>query len=193
MSGLLISALAWSVILSRALVQFSGDIKVRLAVMQILLILLVLPLPDIAAAGVLRGMFGDFSYSTLVLLGLSLLGSLGNYRPFSSDQYRGTFAAIVIFALIFYPSSLGYGDIDLYSYGFGAEGVLAIVAVVGLIAWQEENYLLVLLIAIASLSFSFKLLESDNFWDYLLDPMLALYALAYMLLSPLASRSTFQS
>ena len=70
-----------------------------------------------------------------------------------------------------YPMALGAGPFDPYSAGwhFSWLFVLLLVITLGLLLF-ENRFSIVLLAAI--LGYDLHLLESSNFWDYLIDPVL---------------------
>jgi hypothetical protein len=66
---------------------------------------------------------------------------------------------------------------DPYTLGFSAVGLpAAIIALAAVCAWRR--YWLLTTVSILSLAaYGIGLLESSNAWDYLIDPLLWLYAL----------------
>ncbi|MGB7650272.1 MAG: hypothetical protein WBL62_03615 [Gallionella sp.] len=137
-------------------------------------LLALLPLNDLPLAGYTRGMVGDLSITTLVLIGLAVL------RPYgiaASEKSRSQLLlGIAAVALIFYPMTLGITLYDPYRLGYGDTGFFIAVLVIALWAWWRQSNLIVLSSALATLAWSFGLYESNNAWDYFIDPLLASYA-----------------
>jgi len=117
-----------------------------------------------------RGVIGDLSIVTMLLLWTSLLS--GN-KP-APLAFKVSVACI---AIVFYPLALGFGMIDPYAWGYGSIlffiAVLLFAVVCGLANWSKGVWM----IAIAILAWAAHWHESANLWDYLLDPFLAIWAL----------------
>lgn len=117
-----------------------------------------------------RGVVGDLSIVTMLLLWTSLL-SASKPTPLAFKL------AIVLIAIAFYPLALGLGMIDPYAWGYGSItffiAVLFFALVCGLANWSKGVWI----IAIAILAWAAQWHESANLWDYLLDPFLAIWAL----------------
>ena len=117
-----------------------------------------------------RGVIGDLSIVTMLLLWTSLLPG----RKPTPLAFKVSVACI---AIVFYPLALGLGMIDPYAWGYGSIlffiAVLLFAVVCGLANWSKGVWM----IAIAILAWAAHWHESANLWDYLLDPFLAIWAL----------------
>ena len=117
-----------------------------------------------------RGVIGDLSIVTMLLLWTSLLSG----RKPAPFAFKVSIACI---AIVFYPLALGIGMIDPYAWGYGSTlffiAVLLFAVVCGLANWNKGVWI----IAIAILAWAAHWHESANLWDYLLDPFLAIWAL----------------
>jgi hypothetical protein len=117
-----------------------------------------------------RGVIGDLSIVTMLLLWTSLL-------PGSKPAPLAFKLAIACITIAFYPLALGLGMIDPYAWGYGSTlfliAVLLFALVCGLANWSKGVWM----IAIAILAWAAHWHESANLWDYLLDPFLAIWAL----------------
>jgi len=125
---------------------------------------------ELPLAAYVRGVTGDLSIVTLLLLWTSALLSA---RP-TPILFK---FVIVLLALSFYPFALGLGMIDPYAWGYGSIaffiGVLTFALVCGLLNWVKGVWI----IAIAIIAWAAHWHESANLWDYLLDPFLVIWAL----------------
>lgn len=121
----------------------------------------------VSLAMMLRGLWGDFSVTSLQLLLLCLIG-----RPAQDLGWRGP-ALIAAVATLFYPLALGLSDFDPYRLGYAAWPLLAIFGAAALVAWWRGQALWLWLLSIDLLAWAAGLLESPNLWDTLLDPLLA--------------------
>ncbi|MBU3551454.1 hypothetical protein [Polynucleobacter sp. MWH-Berg-3C6] len=126
---------------------------------------------ELPLAAYVRGVVGDLSVVTMLLLWASLLLT-GKPAPLAFKF------AIALIAICFYPLALGLGMIDPYAWGYGSIAffiaVLFFALVCGLANWSKGVWI----IAIAILAWAAHWHESTNLWDYLLDPFLAIWALA---------------
>jgi len=126
---------------------------------------------ELPLAAYVRGVTGDLSIVLTLLLWSSLL-------PASKTTPIAFKFAIALIALGFYPFALGLGMVDPYAWGYGSiaflSAVLAFALVCGLANWPKGVWI----IAIAIIAWSAHWHESANLWDYILDPFLALWALA---------------
>ena len=117
-----------------------------------------------------RGVTGDLSIVLTLLLWSSLL-------PSSKPVPIAFKFAVAIIAICFYPFALGLGMIDPYAWGYGSIAfliaVLVFAVVCALVNWTKGAWI----IAIAIIAWAAHWHESSNLWDYLLDPILAIWAL----------------
>jgi len=126
---------------------------------------------ELPLAAYVRGVVGDLSIVTMLLLWTSLVLA-------SKPAPLAFKLAIVLIAIVFYPLALGLGMLDPYALGYGSIAffiaVLFFALVCGLANWSKGVWI----IAIAILAWAAHWHESANLWDYLLDPFLAIWALA---------------
>jgi len=163
----------------------------RLPLLKRLLLLLVsygvvmLPVFGLSLAGWLRGMVGDLSIISLLLLASALWVRLRkSENSLWSERDRHFLLLVVsVFALLLYPFALGISLFDPYRLGFAS--IVFIVALAALVAWAIYRglVLLPLALSLAVLAWSQQIYESTNLWDYLIDVPLALYAIAAILMS----------
>ena len=126
---------------------------------------------ELPLAAYVRGIVGDLSVVTLVLLWSSFIL---NERLALPIQVKMSLACI---AVVFYPLALGFTMFDPYAWGYGSWTFLLTVLLFALIAWWMNLHIVVLAIALALCAWSFQWHESSNLWDYLIDPFLCLWAL----------------
>lgn len=117
-----------------------------------------------------RGVTGDLSVVLTLLLWSSVLLP-SRPAPF------GFRLALTGIAMLFYPLALGLGMLDPYAWGYGSLGLLISIVffalVCGLVGWTKGVWI----IAIAIVAWAGHWHESTNLWDYVLDPLLCLWAL----------------
>jgi len=128
-----------------------------------------------------RGLINDLSITTLVFLSYYLI----HPNTPNNNQSQPTFYIVAIAGIIFYPMALGLGPVDSYSWGFLTtsshffNSLLFVALIASLLFWAfiKGNTLLLVSLVLALFSFQLGLLESKNLWDYLIDPILFIYAL----------------
>jgi hypothetical protein len=152
-------------------------LRQRIAVLGAAIVLVSIPLWGLSLAGVVRGITGDLSISTLVLLALALLRTLSGCALMEEANRLLMLRAIAIAAVVFYPLALGFSAFDPYRLGYGNLWFMA--GLLLLAVWSVLRYstFLALCIALAVAAWSAGWYESPNIWDYLLDPWLAIYAI----------------
>lgn len=140
-----------------------GDFRPRIALAATALAMLI---------GIAPALHGIFGTPSLTLLQLAILQLAGRTPSPLGPRVAG---GLLVFALIFYATALGWGPFDPYSLGYQPLPLLAALTPVGIVlAWRRQHlWLLILsvdLIGYASGVFA-------NLWDALLDPLLVLLAL----------------
>ena len=125
---------------------------------------------ELPLAAYVRGVMGDLSIVSLLLLWSSVLPS-AKKTPLAFRVWIATVA------VVFYPLALGFGMLDPYAWGYGSIGLLIaailFAIVCGLAGWIKGVWVL----SFAIIAWAAHWHESANLWDYLLDPFLALWAL----------------
>ena len=120
-------------------------------------------------AGYVRGIVGDLSLVFTLLLWSSVM------LPSRPVPVSFKFSVVLI-SLMFYPLALGLGMLDPYAWGYGSLGMLVVVLLIalvfGLLGWTKGVWI----IALAIIAWAGHWHESTNLWDYVLDPLLAIWA-----------------
>lgn len=99
-------------------------------------------------------------------------------RP--ADRTMGWLWGVLAGAAL-YPSALGLGRFDAYGLGWGYTGLAAVVAVLAiLLLWRGSRFGIVLVLA--TTAWAGSLLESSNYWDYLVDPVYVVTGLGALLI-----------
>ncbi len=153
--------------------------RTRLALVAGLALALLWPIGGLSAAGHVRGVSGDLSITSMVLLTLALGGYVRGQHIVAAPEVRRVLAAALLAGAGLYPLALGLGSFDPYALGYGSEAFAGALLVVALVAWYARARLLVGCIVLAVAGYLLGVLESDNLWDYLLDAALVLYALVH--------------
>ncbi len=181
LTGLFGITLALFALLVRVPRVMAFPLRQRAGVLGAALIVFSIPLWGVSLAGFVRGITGDLSIPTLVLLMLALVRSLSGYVLAEEANRHSMLKAILIAAAVFYPFALGFSMFDPYRLGYG--NLWFMLALLGLAVWSGLRYstLIALCVALAVAAWATGWYESPNLWDYLLDPWLAIYACAMLL------------
>lgn len=163
-------------------VMLSGlPVVARLAVARFWLVaaimaLALLPISGLSIAGYVRGVLGDLSVTSLLLLGWACRA------PKDESQRGSLLLGVLVLALLLYPWALGIGSFDPYRLGYGSLYLLVGLMAAALLCWLRRYTLIALAIALSVLVWAVGGYESANLWDYLLDPWLSIYALLQLIL-----------
>ena len=138
---------------------------------------LLVPVGGMPLAGWVRGFNANFSLPFAALLAAAAYEAEFRRRVLSEREWTTAWVFGAVAGLGLYPLALGWGRFDPYEWGwrfsplFMAGGVLT-----AFLLWKRNRFGLALLLAIAA--YHLHLLESANYWDYLLDPVYWLVSLA---------------
>ncbi len=158
----------------------------RLLLTGTVVIATLIPLGGLPLAAYLRGAIGDLSIPSLLLLLLSMVKTLFGWRQPDAQSRMALQIVIVLAAAGLYPMALGIGLFDPYRLGYGNSWFLGALLILSLSAWFWRLYGVAWSVALAVLAWSVNWYESTNLWDYLLDPLLALYALGALVKQTIA-------
>lgn len=172
---LCLAVLAWALRLEKRAV------RVRYAVLAAAAVLLLVPVGGLPVAAYVRGAIGDLSAATLALAAGALLFRLTGRTVIEPREARALLWAVAVAALFLYPFALGWTPYDPYALGYGSIALLTVLLAATLAAWRAGLKLVLLVVLAAGLAWLFGVYESRNLWDYLLDPLAAIYALGTLL------------
>jgi len=135
------------------------------------------PIGPLPLAAYARGLFGDLSVTTNVLLVIGIFQHLSGRRLVERREETAICRLVAVTALVFYPLALGFGPFDPYRLGYGSPWFLTGLLLLALGAWAGRFHLISVCIALAVMAHAIAWNESTNLWDYLLDPLVSLYAI----------------
>ena len=134
-----------------------------------------IPVNELPLAAYVRSFTDDLAISTLVLLGWVALSRLGVVQPLGRPQRMQMLALFGALCLVLYPATLGLTYFDPYRWGFNPRPMIVLVALAALVMLWLRNTLAVWMLVVGTLAFALRLKASENYWDYLVDPLLAIY------------------
>lgn len=125
---------------------------------------------ELPLSAYVRGVIGDLSTVSVLLL-LSALFVRNQSAPWIVK------VAIGLVGLCFYPFALGLGMFDPYGWGYSSVTLLIAVLVFALLCaiakWNRGTWI----IGLAIIAWGVQWHESTNLWDYLIDPILVVWAI----------------
>jgi hypothetical protein len=141
-----------------------------------------LPLGPLPPAGYVRGLMGDLSITTLVLLLRAICRPFWGWSRVDSKTSLALQGLLAAGGLALYPLALGIGRFDPYRLGFANPWFLGVLLLLALAGWLLELHLPSVCLAMSVLAYALGFYESQNLWDYLLDPLVSLYGLSGLVL-----------
>ena len=158
------------------------DVRLRFCCIGLLLAAVLIPWQGAPLLIYPRGVFGDLSVASLMLLSLAIAArggdALRRCRVALGESRTMLLGMLVLFGLLLYPMALGFGMYDPYQMGYASMPFIIMLATFGAFAIWQRALLIAAFISLAMLTWRFGWYESDNLWDYLIDPLAAIYASA---------------
>jgi hypothetical protein len=152
------------------------------------LAILLIPVERIAVARWITGINANFSVALLATLVVTVYERAFARMWFSPRDWDACWMFGAVGGLALYPFAFGLSRLDLYEWGWHGSPLFAIMAVLtGWLLWKQLRFGFVLLCAAAA--FQLQLLESTNYWDYLLDPIYVLVSFVMLIRRPFSVRA----
>lgn len=159
------------------------SLRLRIAAGLGIAAILMVPVGELLIVEYVRGVIGDLSIVTQMLLAAFVAGRTADRR-----QLGAVMAAAVAAGVFLYPAALGVIQFDPYALGYASPYFLAAIAGLTVAAWYLRFEWLAACLLVAVTAKVAGVLESSNLWDYLVDPLLVLYALYWLSRSALRRR-----
>ena len=144
---------------------------------------LAVPVNGFALGWWVRGVAASFSIPLTLLLAVQVWEAEFSQKLLGPRDWVAGWAFGTVAGVVLYPCALGWGNSDPYEWGWSFSPLfIGAGAIAAVLLWQQNRFGLLLLLAIAA--WQLHLLESRNYWDYLVDPVYfvtALIALGYRL------------
>ncbi|HID37498.1 MAG TPA: hypothetical protein EYP39_09035, partial [Ghiorsea sp.] len=99
------------------LVRPDASLKVRVAACVIIIPLIIYPFPY-GPLWWLRGLTGDLSITSLLMLLVAVYAQLLGKTLIQSKERKLIFRSIALLGVVFYPLALGVGQLDPYVWGY---------------------------------------------------------------------------
>ncbi|HZT63433.1 MAG TPA: hypothetical protein VFA36_09875 [Burkholderiales bacterium] len=175
-SGLLGCALLCLALIATALHLDRFPALARYAVAMVAIVALFTPVDGLSVLAYVRGVTGDLSVATLVLAAGACVSRLSGRTLIAPRESLALLRVVAGAGVFLYPFALGWTPFDPYALGYGSVAFITVLLLVTLAAWRAGLNLVVLVVLVASLAWLAGLYESRNLWDYLIDPLAAIYA-----------------
>jgi len=140
-----------------------------------------IPFDGLPLAAFVRGWIGDLSIPSVILLALGIFRPLCGGVLLDGKDKTALLLLITVLALGLYPMALGLGYFDPYRLGYGNVWFIVGLLLIALFACWKNLPQSALVIALGIFAWGGGWYESNNLWDYLLDPFLAIYAIYALL------------
>jgi hypothetical protein len=152
-----------------------------------------LPLGTLSLAAYLRGLTGDLSITTLVLLLRAIVRQLDASSASEVKERVALQSLLAVAAVVLYPLALGLGTFDPYRLGYASPWMMSALLLLALATWVLRLSLVAWCLALAVLAYSVGWYESTNLWDYLVDPLAATYGVSSLLLRAASRRGVISA
>ncbi|MFQ5928451.1 MAG: hypothetical protein ACE5MK_02050 [Acidobacteriota bacterium] len=140
-----------------------------------------LPLKGLSVAGYVRGVTGDVSVTTFILLMGASISLLYDKELYDGQSFFVLMLLVMGGAIFLYPFALGLTYFDSYSLGYGSKLFIVALFLLSLTVWYLELYLVVFCVVLGVIAYLAQTYESRNLWDYLIDPLITFYALFWLM------------
>lgn len=122
------------------------------------------------------GLSANFSLPLLALIADAIGRRVCNAELLGQNGTRAATGFGAVAGILLYPMALGLGPVDPYALGWSFGWLFAATgALTATWLWRGNRFGLVLLAAIVA--YDLRLQESNNYWDYLVDPVYFLISL----------------
>lgn len=146
------------------------------------LVVALVPLGALPAAGYLRGIVGDLSVTTVLLIVRGLLRPVLGWEAIDARSRTALQVLVAAGGLVLYPLALGLGPFDPYRLGYASPWFLAFLLALAVATGSRRLTLVTGCLTLAVLGWAAGVYESRNLWDYLVDPLVAAWGLSALLL-----------
>lgn len=177
-TGIVLSHFPFALALFLLLPVGKRSTRTRLAALAGAALLSIVPVDGLSLAEYVHSLTNDLSITSLLWLAWVAGATIGGVRAMSERQHLQLAFGFSSLALLLYPAAMGLSMFDPYRLGYAPSYLLAFVLAISLALWLIRNYFGAALLTAATAVFLLDFRSQDNFWDYLIDPLLSLYCLS---------------
>lgn len=171
----------WQAHLTFALLAFvllpGFGLNPALQVLRLILLLAIsfISIDGLSLAAYLRSFTDDVAITSQVALVFATVVRMGLAAPLTQAARLQLLLVMAALALFLYPATMGLSVFDPYRLGYNPRSLIIVIGLLALGLLMLRHWLGVCMLALATLAFSLDIKPSPNYWDYLLDPFIALY------------------
>lgn len=156
--------------------RYTDDWRIKLGIAAAVVVAaFAIQLDRVPLIGFVASVQSEPSVAMILILGSHGASSLWPHRLTRLDM-GPLHLSVVLLGSVMYPSALGIGYIDLYAAGYHPYTAIGMLPLAFLFAWFADTRLLAFWVVLALLMRGYGVGESDNAFDYLMDPIIFVYA-----------------
>jgi hypothetical protein len=140
-------------------------------------IVILVPVRGLPLARWLIGIDANFSFPLMAIVFNKVWEHASGSRLLDSEASMVSWVFGITAGIALYPMALGLGGFDPYALGWGFSWLFASMGILTIALLLIRNRFAAVLMA-CILGYDLNLLESQNLWDYLVDPFFALFSFA---------------
>jgi len=153
-------------------------VRGRFAALAGAALLAIVPVDGLSLAEYAHSLTNDLSITSLLWLTWCAGTRISGAGAMSERQHLQLALCFSSLALLLYPAAMGLSMFDPYRLGYAPSYLLVFVFAISIALWLVRNYFGAALLTAATAVFMLDFRSPDNFWDYLIDPLLGLYCLS---------------
>ncbi len=167
--------LGWGIVLTclgiRCAVRLTSSWPLRLGIVAaVVFAAFGISFGDVSLAGFVIALQSEPSFALLLIVAICATRAIWPYSITQESIYRLCLCYLLL-GIILYPSALGFGPVDLYAVGYHPYATVVLLLASLLVCLFFATRIVGVWVAPALLAHSYGVGESDNVWDYLIDPI----------------------
>ena len=149
-----------------------GMPKTRLVAFALIAFALLVPLPRFTVFDIIVATLGTLSVTTIANTVMVAMSRNHFVMPEASRaEFVSGMALLTVVGGALYASTFGFTLLDLYSFGFDERNFTLLAAPRWLFAIFKRWMWFVITIPLVAIAVRLQLLQSANWWDYVIDPV----------------------
>jgi hypothetical protein len=147
--------------------------KPTLVLVMISALIVIIPIKGLPLGRWLISLNANFSIPFIAMLFNKVLENGFGVQLLDRKALFAMWIFAVAASITLYPMALGLGAFDPYAFGWGFSWLFVVLLIITLSLLLSKNRFGIILMG-CLLCYNLRLLESQNLWDYLVDPFLVL-------------------
>lgn len=156
---------------------------VQLAAAAICLAIPLIPIDGLNVSQYFLTLVGHLSLTSMCLLAAAVIGALSGRALFKNGEKLSILTAVTASGILLYSASFGVLTFDIYQLGYGSLGMVIVLTALTIFSALFGRSVTFAALVSAAIAFQFHLLASNNLWDYLVDPLLVIYAASSLVIA----------